>query len=464
MARRGGPGIPAPADPRAATGEGDGLLNRAISRKMLLVFIVGDILGGGIYALVGEVGGRIGGAIWVAFAVALLLAALTAASYVELTTKYPRAGGAGVYVNRAFKIPFVSFVVAFAVMASGVTSAATLARAFGGDYLSVFVEVEVLVGAIALLLAIMVVNAVGIKESVRLNLGFTAVEVGGLLLITVIGLGVLFDGGGDTGRAFEFDIEGNESVVAAILAGTALSFYALIGFEDSANVAEEVQDPRRSYPLAIFAGLAVAGFIYMLVTIVASMVVPTDQLADSSGPLLEVNQGPLAVNDKIFSAIGLLALSNGALINLIMASRLLYGMSQEGVMPRPLDYVHPTRRTPLVAIGFVTALAIALAATGDLSDLADTTVLLLLGVFIIVNISVLVLRRDVVDHDHFRTPTALPILGAIAAAVVMTQPTGEVYARAGILLAIGVVLSIPSVLAARREGRTPPTGAGTGTT
>ena len=401
---------------------------------MLLVFIVGDILGGGIYALAGTVGAEVGGAIWVAFTVALILAAFTAASYTELTTKYPRAGGAGLFVNRAFGNPLISFLVAFAVMASGITSAATLSRAFGGDYLSVFIDVEVLVGAIALLLVIGIINFIGIKESVRLNLVFTAVEVGGLILIVIIGLGFLFDGGGDTGRAFEFDTAEGKTAIGAILGGTALSFYALIGFEDSANVAEEVKDPSIAYPFAIFFGLLIAGAVYLVVTIVASMAVPTADLAASSGPLLEVNQGPLEVNDKVFSAIGLLALSNGALINLIMASRLLYGMAEEKVMPRPLAYVNPARKTPVVAIALVTALAIGLAATGDLADLASTTVLLLLAVFIVVNISVLVLKKDRVDHDHFTVPTWVPIVGAIGAAVVLTQPDAETYARAGLIM------------------------------
>lgn len=385
-------------------------------------------------------GGRVGGAIWTAFVAALVLAAFTAFSYAELITKYPKAGGAGLFVNRAFKTPVLSFVITFAVALSGITSAATLARGFGGDYLAEFIDVEILVGAIGLLILLAIVNFVGIKESVRLNFGFTFVEVGGLVLITVIGLAVIFDGGGDTGRAFEFDTAGGESALAAILAGTALSFYALIGFEDSANVAEEVDEPRRSYPFALFLGLAIAGVVYLLVTVVASMVVPTDTLAESTGPLLEVNQGPLAIDSKIFSAIGLLALSNGALINLIMASRLLYGMSREGVMPKPLGVVSETRQTPVVAILFVTALAMVLAATGDLATLADTTVLLLLGVFIVVNLSVLVLRRDEVDHDHFRTPLVFPVLGALACAVVMTQPSGDIYARAGILLGIGLLL------------------------
>jgi amino acid transporter len=297
------------------------------------------------------------------------------------------------------------------------------------------------------------VNFIGIRESVRFNFGLTAVELAGLILITVIGLGVLFDGGGDTSRAFEFDTSEGETTLAAILAGTALAFYALIGFEDSANVAEEAQDPRRSYPLALFGGLAIAGGIYLVVTMVASMVVPTDQLAGSSGPLLEVNQGPLAIDPKVFSGIGLLALSNGALINLIMASRLLFGMSREGVMPRPLGVVSESRRTPVVAIAFVTALAIVLAATGDLATLADTTVLLLLGVFIVVNMCVLVLRRDEVEHDHFRTPLVFPVLGALACAIVMTQPSPEIYARAGLLLGLGLLLWLANRLLGERGRR-----------
>jgi amino acid transporter len=407
---------------------------------MLLVFIVGDVLGGGIYALVGEVGGRVGGAIWAAFAGALILAAFTAASYAELTTKYPHAGGAALFVGRAFKRPLISFIVAFAVAASGITSAATLARGFGGDYLSAFVNVEILVGATGLLIVVGVVNFVGISESVRLNIGLTVIELAGLMLISVIGVAVLFSDGGDPSRAFEFGVDGDESALAAILAGTALAFYALIGFEDSANVAEEVREPRSAYPLALFGGLAIAGAVYLIVTVVASMVVPTGELAASSGPLLEVNRGPLAVNDKVFSAIGLLALSNGALINLIMASRLLYGMAREGVMLRPLGLVHEGRGTPLVSIAFVTALAILLSSTGDLGTLADTTVVLLLGVFVVVNVSVLVLRSDRVEHPHFRVPSIIPVLGALACVIVMTQPSSETYARAGLILLLGLAL------------------------
>ena len=199
-------------------------------------------------------------------------------------------------------------------------------------------------------------NLRGIKESVGLNLGLTAIELTGLLLVVVIGLAFLLDGGGDPGRALEF--KSGEAVPLAILAGASLAFFALIGFEDSVNVAEETRDPSRVFPRALFVGLGIAGAVYMLVTVIASMAVETSKLVESDGPLLEVvDQGPLAMSTKVFAAIALFALTNGALINLIMASRLVYGMSREGIVPKALGRVHPGRRTPYVAIAFTASLA-----------------------------------------------------------------------------------------------------------
>jgi basic amino acid/polyamine antiporter, APA family len=422
-----------------AAGAEGGELRRGISRRMLLFFIVGDILGAGIYALVGEVGGRVGGAIWAAFALALLLAVFTAFAYAELVTKYPQAAGAALYVNKAFRRPFFTFVVAFAVMCSGLASAATLARAFGGDYLSEFVSLPTALVGVGFIAVMSLVNLRGIKESVGLNVGLTLIELTGLLLVVLIGAAALFDGAGEPSRALEF--ADDEAVPLAIMGGAGLAFFALIGFEDSVNVAEETQEPRRNYPFALFGGLLIAGVIYLLVTVIASMVVPTDTLADSDGPLLEVVQvGPLAMSTKVFSAIALFALANGALINLIMASRLVYGMARERILPGAFGRVHATRRTPWVAIAFTALIAAGLVLTGDLEDLADTTVLLLLLVFAVVNVAVLVLRRDRIDADHFRAPTVLPVIGAAVSLALLTTKDGEVFLRAGALLALGVVL------------------------
>jgi amino acid transporter len=408
---------------------------------MLLFFVVGDVLGAGIYALVGEVAGRVGGAIWTAFALALALAVFTAFAYAELVTKYPLAAGAALYVNKAWRRPTLTFLVAFAVMSSGLTSAATLSRAFSGDYLSVFVDVHTLPVALAFIVAVALVNFRGISESVRLNVALTTIELAGLVLVVVVASAAIGAGGPDIDGSRLLDFSGDESVPLAIMAGAGLAFFALIGFEDSVNVAEEAQDPGRDYPRALFGGLLIAGVAYLLVTVVASTVVPTGQLSRSSGPLLEVvERGPLSLPDEVFSAMALFALANGALINMIMASRLLYGMAREGILPAALGRVHGHRRTPYIAIAVTTAIAMVLIASGDLSALADTTVLLLLGVFTVVNVAVLVLRRDHVAHAHFRAPTILPPIGAVVSIALMTTKDAEVFARAGALLVAGLVL------------------------
>ena len=415
-------------------------LRRAISRNLLLLLVVGDVLGAGIYALVGEVGGRVGGAIWTAFALALTLALFTAFAYAELVTKYPRAAGAALYVNKAWRTPLFTFLVAFTVMCSGLTSAGTLARAFGGDYLSAFVDLPTVLVALVFITVVALVNFRGIAESVRLNVALTSIELVGLLLVVIVGLAAIGEGGGgiDAGRSLEFK-EG-ETVVLAIMGGAGLAFFALIGFEDSVNLAEEAENPSRNYPFALFGGLLIAGAVYLLVTVVASIVVPTDQLAGSSGPLLEVVQtGPLNLPTKLFSAIALFALANGALINMIMASRLVYGMSRERILPAALGRVHRRRRTPWVAIVITTGLAMVLIVSGDLGDLADTTVLLLLLVFTAVNVAVLVLRRDPVDHDHFRAPAVIPLIGAVVSLALMTTKDAETFVRAGGLIVLGLL-------------------------
>jgi APA family basic amino acid/polyamine antiporter len=184
------------------------------------------------------------------------------------------------------------------------------------------------------------------------------------------------------------------------------------------------------------------------------MAVPTDQLAASDGPLLEVVQlGPLAVNTKLFAAIALFAVANSALINMIMASRLLYGMSAQGIVPGVFSKVLPHRRTPWVAIAFTTLLAMILVSTGDLSTLADMTVLLLLGVFALVNVSVLVLRRDHVGHEHYRAPTLLPVIGAGISIAVMFTKDADVFLRAGLLLLVGVAFWLLNLAALRGRGR-----------
>lgn len=446
------------ASTSAAKGEADTPLKRTLTKRTLTIFVIGDTVGAGIYALVGEVGAEVGGAIWTAFTVALILALLTAFAYAELVTKYPQAAGSALYVDKAYKTPFLTFMIGFAVMASGIASASTLARAFAGDYFSEFIDAPIVLIALIFIVVIAAINLRGIAESVKINVVLTAIEVTGLALIVLIGVVALGQGDADFGRNLEF--KGGENVFLAIVGGAALSFYALIGFEDSVNVAEETHDPSRIFPRALFTGLAVAGVIYLLVTLAASSVVPVADLSASDGPLLEVvKQGPLNFPVKLFSFIALLAVANGALINMITASRLVYGMSRREIVPRAFSRVLEGRRTPHVAIAFTTAIAAVLIATGDLEDLADTTVLLLLLVFTVVNVTAIVLRRDTVEHDHFTAPVVLPALGAVVSLALIVDTVlddSSVAVRAGILLAVGALLYAVNLAAVRREEATPP--------
>ncbi|WP_415973911.1 APC family permease [Rhodococcus sp. 077-4] len=431
------------AEPVAATP-----LRRAISGKMLFVFILGDVLGAGIYALVGEIAGEVGGAIWLPMLVALLMALLTAASYAELVTKYPRAGGAAVFAQQAYGRPLVSFLVGFSMLAAGVTSAAGLALAFSGDYLGVFLDVPAVPAAVVFLLLVGLLNARGITESLRANLAMTIVEVSGLVVIVALAGLVLSRGDGTPSRVLEFTDETTPTL--AVLGAALLAFYSFVGFETSANIAEEVEDVRRVYPRALLGAVTVAGVVYVLVGLAVSTVVPADTLAQSTGPLLEVVAAADAgIPPWVFSLVALVAVANGALLTMIMASRLTFGMARDGLLPGALAKVLPGRKTPWAAIVATTVVAMVLCSTGSVAALAETVVLLLLFVFVSTNIAVLVLRRDRADTDHFRTPTVLPVLALITCAVLLTQQSAATWLRAGLLLAVGVALYFVSSLLSR---------------
>ncbi|MFF6781648.1 amino acid permease [Streptomyces sp. NPDC012510] len=444
-------GAPAPAE---ETG-----LKRVLGPRLLILFVIGDILGTGIYATTGAVAGKVGGALWLPFAIGFVVAILTAASYVELVGKYPKAAGAALYTQKAFKLPFLTFIVAFMVMCSGLSSASAAARAFSGDYLDELTNgvLPPTLVAITFIVLLAALNLRGVSESVKTNVVLTLVELTGLLIILTIGAWAVLSGDGEPSRLTEFEASGTGyALLTSVLGATALGFFAFVGFEDSVNMAEETKNPTRTFPRAIFIGVAVTGTIYVLVALVSSLLVDADTLAGSSGPLLEVvKAGGVDFPHKLFALIALFAVTNSALINIMMASRLCYGMANERILPRGMARVLPRRRTPVVGIVFVTLLAIGLVSTGEIEGLGDTTAFLLLCVFAVVNIAVLVLRRDRVEHAHFRTPTALPVLGAVTA-LVLASPLADrpvdVYIRAGILLAIGIALWAVNKLVLRARG------------
>jgi amino acid transporter len=246
-------------------------------------------------------------------------------------------------------------------------------------------------------------------------------------------------------------------IVTGVLGATALSFFAFVGFEDSVNMAEETKNPAKNFPRAIFSGVAITGTVYVLVALVSSLLVDHRTLEGSTGPLLEVVKASgLDFPPKLFALIALCAVTNSALINIMMASRLCYGMANERILPRAMARVLPERRTPVVGIVFVSVIAVALVSTGQIEGLGDTTSFLLLCVFAVVNVAVLVLRRDRVEHQHFKAPTVVPVLGAVTSLILaspLADRAAEIYVRAGILLALGIVLWVvnKAVIKARGE-------------
>ena len=428
----------------------DGRLKRDITGPLLYLFILGDVLGAGIYALMGVLSKDVGGALWAPLLVALLLALLTAGSYAELVTKYPKAGGAAVFAERAFRQPLVSFLVGFSMLAAGVTSAAGLALAFAGDYLRTFIDVPAVPAAMVFLVLVACLNARGISESVKSNVVMTVIELSGLLIVIVVVAIMVGGGRGDVGRVTEFP--GGATPALAILSGAIVAYYSFVGFETSANVAEEIRNPRKVYPTALFGALITAGVVYVLVGIASATALSPEELSKSSGPLLAVvGASGVGVPDWVFSAIALVAVANGALLTMIMASRLSYGMAEHGLLPGVLTRVLPKRRTPWVAIVATTVVAMLLTLIGDLSTLAETVVLLLLFVFISTNVAVLVLRRDTVAHDHFRVWTIVPVLGVASCVLLLTQQSAKVWLFGALLLAVGAVLYALARLATRRS-------------
>ncbi|MFP3714299.1 APC family permease [Puerhibacterium sp. TATVAM-FAB25] len=445
----------------------EGGLRRVMGPKLLLLFIVGDILGTGVYALTGQVAGEVGGAAWAPFLVAFAVATITGLSYLELVTKYPHAAGAALYTHKAFGIHVVTFVVAFMVMSSGITSASTAANAFAG-FLSDGFGLGLAPGSGGLLLValgfmalVALVNLRGVGESVKANVVLTLVELSGLLLVIFVGLWGMTQGRAEFSRVVVFESSDDKGVFLAITAATTLAFFAMVGFEDSVNMAEETKDPVRDFPRMMLTGLSITGLIYVLVAITAVALVPVGNLVDESrGSALTQVVAAGAPNlpfDTIFPFIGMFAVANSALINMLMASRLLYGLANQGVLPRSFGAVHPTRRTPWVSILVTTVIAFGLitwvvresgteSGASAVALLGGTTSLLLLVVFTVVNVALLVLRRDHVAHAHFRTWTPLAVLGALTCAFLAgpwarSAEQMPQYTIAGALLAVGLLLS-----------------------
>ena len=438
-------------------------LKRVMGPKLLLLFIVGDILGAGVYAVTGQIAGVVGGIVWLPFLVAFIVATLTALSYLEMVTKYPQAAGAALYTHKAFGIHFVTFLVAFAVICSGIASASAASNVVAANLTGGFVANGwmdstpssgwLTLIAMGFMLFLALVNLRGVGESVKFNVVLTLVEVTALAIVIGVGFFTIAQGEGDFSRVTTFENPESKGLFLAVTAATSIAFFAMVGFEDSVNMVEETKDPERIFPRTMITGLGIAVIIYMLVAISTVTVLTSEQLeAQVEGQaLLEVVRvgAPDFPIDRVFPFLTVFAVANTALINMLMASRLLYGLANQDVLPRTIGKVSPNRRVPYVGIAFSTLLALGLivytsqrAESDVVLNLSSVTSLLLLGVFTIVNVACLVLRRDG-REARFRSPGLTPALAAVLCAFLVgpwVDRDGLVYEIAGGLLLVGIVL------------------------
>jgi APA family basic amino acid/polyamine antiporter len=402
-------------------------LHRSIGPTQMALYGLGSMLGAGVYGLIGKAAGQVGNAVWLAFIVALVAALLTALSYASLGSRYPRAAGAAYVTQRAYGFPLLSFMVGLALVCSGLTSIATQSRVFSANLIALFGIEDLSVAWLALAFLLVMTSIVfrGIRESMWLNGLCTLVEASGLILVVAVGISYW----GSVDYLETPAVPGDDSAVLLVIQGGILTFFAFIGFEDMYNVAEEVREPQRTIPLGLITAMAIAAVLYIGVAITSVSVVPWQELAEAPGPITEVvSRAVPFIPPVLFTGITLFAVANTGLVNFVTASRLLYGMAGQGLLPSILGQVHAGRRTPHVAIAALFLILVPLALSGTVSELASATVLLLLAVFTVVNGSLFILKgRKGEAPGQFEIPRLVPALGALVCLglIVVRISTGD---------------------------------------
>jgi len=383
-------------------------LRRSISLTMVTFYGLGTIIGAGIYVLIGKVAGEAGLYAPLAFLVAALLVAFTAFSYAELVSRYPRSAGEAVYVGRAFKQPWLARTIGLLIIVIGIISTATLANGFVG-YLDRFIELPDWLTMSALVVGLGIIAAWGIKQSVGFAALLTVVEIIGLFIVLWAARDVVMNLPDHVGTL----MPGADALTwQGIMVGAFIAFYAFIGFEDMVNVAEEVKDASRTVPISIVIVLIITTLLYVLVAMTAVAGMPLDELVASEAPLADMYTHYTGQAATVIVIIGLLSVLNGILVQIIMATRVLYGMSSQGWLHDWFSRVHLGTRTPLNSTLVITIVILVMALAFPLVTLAKMTSFVTLLVFTMMNVSLWRVKLIYHDHEGFTVPLLVPILGS----------------------------------------------------
>ncbi len=391
-------------------------LKRRIGLGLLTAYGVGVMVGAGIYVLVGAVAAEAG--IWapLSFLVAGLIAAPTALSYSEFSTRLPEAAGEAIFVAKGLARPWLAVLVGLAVVAAGTVSAAAVLRG-GTGYLTTVVDLPFSATALVMGLILLGVAIAGVLESLTVAAVFTAVEVVGLALVVWAGAG---------GEAVADYTAPPAIVWSGVASAAVLAFFAFIGFEDIVNMAEEVRDPTRTLPRAILLALAITSLLYMLVSWAAVRVVPLDTLSTSEQPLALVwTHGRGEGGAGFLSLIAVAAAMNGILAQIVMASRVLFGVGKRTAWLSVFHHAHPRFGTPVLATSVIGGLVIGMAVLLPVSYLAEATSAILLSVFVLVNAALIAMKRAAPEAP-FRVPMAVPVLGLVGSLAALAVSFGAV--------------------------------------
>ena len=385
-------------------------LKRHMGLFHLTMYGVGLILGAGIYVLIGEATAFAGNSVWISFLFGIIIAMFAGLSYAELTALFPKAAAEYTFVKHAFKNNFLAFIIGWLTAITSMITAATVSLGFGG-YLAQFVNLPITISAILLIVGLSVVNFIGIKESAWANTIFAIITAGGLVLIIFLGMTY------ETTEPIDY-FEMPNGTIGIILAFV-LIFFAFIGFEDMANVAEEVKKPKKTLPRAIVLTVIITGIIYLLVSLSVVRVVNWEELGQSAAPLAAVAERSLGIGGSItLSAIALFATASTVLITLVAGSRILYGMAKSKSLPLSLCKIHSKTKTPWIAVIGILITSMAFALIGDIVIVANITVFAVVITFATINLSVIVLRYTEPKLERsFRVPVnigrfpLLPLFG-----------------------------------------------------
>lgn len=394
-------------------------LRRNLGLWLLTAYGVGVMVGAGIYVLVGAVVAEAGIYAPVAFLMAGLIAAPSAVSYAELSTRIPEAAGESAYIDKGLGLHWLAVLVGLMIVLAGTVSAAAVLRG-GVGYLLAVVDIPQNWAIIGLGVSLLLVAMIGVLGSLLLAALFTVIEVGGLFL--VIWAGFLAPPV-EAWTAVSSGV-GADFVFAGVASAAALAFFAFIGFEDIVNMAEEVKKPERTMPRAILWSLAITTVLYIAVTMAAVRAVPAEALAASNRPLVLVWESGRPENASFLSLIAVVAALNGVLAQMIMASRVMFGLGRREARLAMFYHSHKRFGTPVLATVLIGAAVIFAAISLPVSALAEVTSIVLLTVFCIVNISLIALKRKEPEAP-FRVPTFVPWFGLVFAFAALVAAIGD---------------------------------------